>query len=470
MQKILLHNSAPIQVEAIVRTVPRQRIVVRGVWNEQQVFAKLFYGERAKQHYLRDLSGVNYLVAANVSTPPLLYEGQSSIDGAPAYVLIFTAIAGAVNAEQLLAVSDQQARFDLASELVRVVATHHQANLIQTDMYPKNFLVVEQQVYSIDGDGIRHYVRLDLRTALHNLSLLLSKFDILDMEYWFDDLLVIYMRTRGLGSSLHRTAVLRLTKIYREKVASAYADKKVFRQCADVNVHQYPHLVTARASHFENLVIPAQINELDAMMTEARMLKDGNTCTVALVRIGTTDVVIKRYNIKNLTHRMSRMLRQTRASISWANAYRLKFYGIETPSPIALIEQRNFSLRGKAYFLSAYVDAPDVAAYFAEMSETALREEAIKAIVQLFYRLYLLKVSHGDMKFSNIKMLDTRPMLIDLDSMQQHRSEYFALKAHAKDVRRFMQNWKDDTSLYNAFLKAFKVVYVNHAPLEMAKL
>jgi hypothetical protein len=62
------------------------------------------------------------------------------------------------------------------------------------------------------------------------------------------------------------------------------------------------------------------------------------------------------------------------------------------------------------------------------------------------------------MKASNLKMVDGNPMLIDLDSMKQHRSRYFAEKAHAKDLRRFMQNWKDDASLYNAFVKTFKVV------------
>jgi hypothetical protein len=31
--------------------------------------------------------------------------------------------------------------------------------------------------------------------------------------------------------------------------------------------------------------------------------------------------------------------------------------------------------------------------------------------------------------------------------------------AHTRDLQRFMQNWKDNTSLYNTFLRTFKVVY-----------
>lgn len=453
-----------------MRTVPHQRVVVRGVWRDQSVFAKVFYGPRAKQHYLRDLSGVNHLAAADILTPPLLHKDESSVDGTLAYVLIFTAIAEAVNAEQLLATLNQQERFDLALKLVKTVAAHHQANLVQTDLYPKNFLVAAQHVYTIDGDGMRHYAKLDQKAALHNLSLLLSKFDVLDVKDWFDDLLVIYAQVRDWKTFPHRDTVLRLTKTYRQRIASAYADKKVFRQCTDVNVHRYRHYFIAQSSGFASLPIPSEIKQLDALIANASLLKNGNTCTVTLAKFDDTDVVIKRYNIKNMPHRLGRMLRQTRASVSWANAYRLQFYGIDTLKPIALIEQRDFCLRGKAYFLSEFVEAPDVAAYFAGIKDPAARDEAVKEIVKLFYRLYLLKVSHGDMKFSNIKMLDTRPILIDLDSMQQHHRQYFALKAHAKDLQRFMQNWKDDTSLYNAFLQVFKVVYVDHSPLIKAKI
>ena len=100
-----------------------------------------------------------------------------------------------------------------------------------------------------------------------------------------------------------------------------------------------------------------------------------------------------------------------------------------------------------------------------------LRAEAVKQAIQLFYRLYLLKISHGDMKATNIKVLaDGQSLLIDLDSMQQHKRDASAQKAHVRDIKRFMQNWKDTPSLYNAFVKVFKVVYADHAPLQAAQI
>jgi tRNA A-37 threonylcarbamoyl transferase component Bud32 len=191
---------------------------------------------------------------------------------------------------------------------------------------------------------------------------------------------------------------------------------------------------------------------------------------VALAKIDGLSVVIKRYNIKGFWHGLGRALRKTRASVSWANAHRLQLLGIATANPVALIESRRYGLKGKAYFMTEYIDAPDMIEFFKQTSDKVLRAQAIKAITQLFYQLYLLSISHGDMKANNIKVLVTNPMLIDLDSMQQHRCKYFANKAHARDLRRFMRNWKDEPSLYNGFIKAFKVIYADHAPLVAANI
>ena len=87
-----------------------------------------------------------------------------------------------------------------------------------------------------------------------------------------------------------------------------------------------------------------------------------------------------------------------------------------------------------------------------------------------FYRLHLLKISHGDMKATNLKIVDNQPVLLDLDSMKHHRFGLIAKHRHARDLHRFMRNWQADESLANAFKKVFKVVYVDHAPLKLAQL
>jgi len=48
--EISLRDSFSLQVEAIVRRVPNKRLVCRGVWNKQPVYAKLFIGNNAKRY------------------------------------------------------------------------------------------------------------------------------------------------------------------------------------------------------------------------------------------------------------------------------------------------------------------------------------------------------------------------------------------------------------------------------------
>lgn len=473
-QPVQLADGSVLTISQVLRYLPNRRLVCIGLWQHQTIFAKLFIGKNAAKYAQRDKAGVMLLSQASIQTPTLLQE--IALTAPQGWALIFELIAPAENAETLWQCATLASRLTLMQQLVNTVAQHHLAGLLQTDLYFKNFLVQGTHIYTLDGDGIRPLSGMfKKRQQLSNLATLFSKMDVLN-DRWIKELYAQYCQKTGLPFSLRDDAyVPNLTKSIRIKVSSAYADKKVFRQCTDVNIRAKKGYFTAVASQFDSLPLPETAMSLDAVISSAPLLKEGNTCTVALATFADTRVVIKRYNMKDVLHRLSRLLRPTRAAASWANAHRLQLLGIATPKPVALIEQRSFSLfgnglRGKAYFLSEYVDAPDMVAFFAETTDKNQRVNCIQQLVQLLYRLHLLNISHGDMKYSNIKVVDGMPMLIDLDSMQQHTCAYFAQKAHARDLRRFMQNWQADASLYNAFVKVFKVVYADHAPLNLAKL
>lgn len=473
MAKIHLKNAPSIDVEAIVRVVPNQREVIRGTWAEQVVYAKKFIGKRALKHAERDLSGVMRLADAGIATPPLLLQAETEDDGSQTQVLVFLAIENSRNAEEAWASLAGNARLNLAHQLLRAVAQHHNADLLQTDLYLKNFLVQNETIYTLDGDGIRNMLPLFKHSqAVRNLSVLLSKFDVSNLELWLKHLLHTYTLVRGWSdfSLAQVTRIKQLAAAQRKKVASHYADKKVFRNCTDVQISFENNCFLATSKQLPVRNLPRNSQDYDALIVSAQRLKSGNTCTVALAQIDGVGVVIKRYNIKSFWHGVSRALRQTRAAKSWANAHRLNILGIATAVPIALIELRKFGLKRRAYFLTEYIDAPDISEFFSQSGKTSEQAEAITNTANLFYQLYLLQISHGDMKASNIKMRNNKPVLIDLDSMQQHQFSWMALNAHARDLQRFMQNWQASPALYNAFVKAFKMVYVDHQPLRLAHI
>jgi tRNA A-37 threonylcarbamoyl transferase component Bud32 len=465
--QLTLVDDSILDCQRVVRVVPNKRVVCKAIWQGKAVYAKLFLGANAAKYAARDAAGVKLMSDANIDTPALLLQTETS--DKTAQVLIFEAIEPSLTAEQIWPDLTANQSLSLAKNLVAELAKHHNVGLLQTDLYLKNFLVANNEIYTLDGDGIRKFEHLKDDQAMQNLAVLCAKFDVLEVEKWQGELAETYSDARVWHEVIEPEKLATMANVQRLKAASSYADKKVFRQCTDVNVREInsglQSIFYAASSHAV-MNMPQKIAELDALITPQNLLKNGNTCTVALAEIDSKKVVLKRYNIKSFWHAISRAFRPTRAAVSWANAHRLKIFDIATAQPIALIEQRKLSfIKGKAYFLTEYVDAPNVNEYFEQTQNKAARAEAVKNIVTLFYRLYLLQISHGDMKATNIKIVDNMPVLIDLDSMRQHKKYFSSSVAHLKDLNRFMQNWQNQPALYNAFVKTFKVIYPDVAIL-----
>lgn len=476
-----LADGSALTVVEVKRYLPSRRLVCKGLWNHRSVYAKIFIGQDAKKYALRDKQGVQKLLDANIPTPSILYFGQT-LDKS-IYVLILEEIILAENLEVLwnrLPLKSSQ-RLQLAESLVRAVSQHHQHGLLQTDLYLKNFILEEGVesgvIYTLDGDGIQTMPIFNQQLAcLKNLSVLLSKFDVLEIEVWLTQLLHVYAHARGWSKPPVLKTVTRLIHKHRIKVANDYANSKIFRSCTDVQVTESSRQFFAVVSEYADQDVIANMLTLDKSL-HIPSFKTGNTCSVGLMqndlkKNDALKIVIKRYNVKGIWHAITRCLRKTRAATSWTNAHRLKLLGLPAVKPISLLEARYFfgRLRGKSYFLSEYIEALDADVFFATEVDDVKRNEAIQHIVSLFYQLYLLNISHGDMKASNIKIVDDQPVLIDLDSMKQHTFYWFAVRRHARDLRRFMRNWQANDSLSSSFNAVFKAVYIDHLPLRLAKI
>lgn len=463
---LALRESEALTCHEVVRAIPGRRLVCRGTWAGRAVYAKLFSGRHAARYAARDAQGVARVAAAGIATPTLLHAGQVA-DGT-CEVLIFAEVVDSQSAEALWPALDHDQRYLLAMALVREVAGLHKAGLLQTDLYLKNFLLQGDKLYTLDGDGIRKLpVLFPVRAAWANLALLLSKFDVCDLASWLPDLMQAY-HTVLEAKAIPLERLASLVEKQRHRVVDGYADRKVFRNCTDVVVDKNWRLYIAYMRDVWAGPDLIAADKLDALVDTAgrARLKSGNTCTVALAEIAGRKVVVKRYNIKNWLHGLGRLWRSSRASVSWANAHRLRMHGIATAAPLGLVERRFGPCRSTAYFLAEFIEVPDMETWMRDRGiDTEFKRVAASKLAKLMYKLRLLQIAHGDMKATNLHVDDTAaPVLIDLDSMRHYRCRWWFERQHVKDLKRLLRNWADRPHIQRMVIEALQQTY-GHDPV-----
>lgn len=462
---IILSDGSQLTDLQVYRMLPGRRWVYSAQWQGLPVFAKVFAGAQAFKYATRDADGAHAMRRAGLNTPALLWQGCAQ--NAQLHVLVYAAILQADNVHHHYeACEDDATRLAVVQQVVQALASLHAAGLVHTDLHLKNFMVAAGVVWAIDGDGIRKK-KLSRRQCYRQLAALMAKLSIFDQQAWVQVLLSNYEQQRHWPHQAVSRQILSWAKAFKLSEVRGYVERKIFRNCTDVVWQETSSFVLARNASAALPDLTPQV--LETCMHGAQVLKAGNSSTVVRTRLAPWDVVIKRYNIKHALHALRRYWRPSRAAISWSNAHRLQYYGFLTPKPLAMLEKRHWGLRGPAYFIAETSLVPDAFAFFASVSNHALRQEAILQLALTCYQFYLLGIVHGDLKASNLQ-IDSRGkvIIIDLDSMQQYRCTRQALRAHVRDIQRLLQNWKDDTSLYNALLESFNAVYLDKTPLKLA--
>ena len=169
----------------------------------------------------------------------------------------------------------------------------------------------------------------------------------------------------------------------------------------------------------------------EAALAGAAVLKAGNSATVFRLRLGGLPVVVKRYNVKGLAHRIRRWLKR-RPLIAWRNGQRLALLGIPTAIPLALSERRWGPLVAECHLVLQDKGDTDLAK---ETSTSGWRPGRLEQLVALFRQLAAAGLRHGDPKASNFLVQDDKVFCIDLDGMRPSR-------ASGADVRRFLENFQ----------------------------
>jgi serine/threonine-protein kinase RIO1 len=441
-------------IDRIFRLLPGKRVVLHSLLDGKRVVIKLFRKNTSSaRHISNEKTGHARVSEAGVFCPPLLHEfvtpcGQ--FDG-----LIYGFIDDAPELSQQWPMLAPDKKTQWIGKLMQVMLALHRAGAWQSDIHAGNFLTRDGQLYLLDlGSIVTAPAPLARSKCIANLGQLIAQFDLQDRPL-FETGIDLYCKLQQWDrQQLQPELDASISSAWNSRVDDYLA--KARRECTlTVFTQSVTQVFACRRTWFGN---DAQrfARDPNAFMAAGDILKAGNSATVVKTVFDGRPVVIKRYNIKSLSHALSRSLRPTRAEHSWHYSHLLEIAGMDSLKPVAWLEKRWGPLRSTAWFVCEWIDAPDL---LSTGNARTLTSSECGALLQLLRSMRDCKLTHGDFKANNLLLKNAAEgnhctiALIDLDAMRKHRHQHSFVRAFARDLARLAQNW-DDTSAVSAQIRS----------------
>lgn len=421
----------------LFRIVPGRRAIYDAVWNDRSVVAKVFSHKiKAGLHLRRELKGLNQLQRRGLSSARSLFSGKT--DDGQRVIVLEKITESATVLDVLNETTEKLKELDLLIRVCRELAKQHVKGVLQKDLHMGNFLLAGDRIYALDPSQMQFFRRqVPRKKSISQLALLLCSLPTSDTETagviceeyfeargWhfgksdkalLQKQMAVYKRSgirRSLKKSLRTsTRYLKIT----DKKYSAVFDKSFCREAESIDF----------------------VEQLDALMDGGKVLKDGNTCYVSRISFSGKDVVVKRYNNKGFIHSLRHTIKRSRARRGWLHGHRLGMLNIATPKPLAYIERRRGLLVEKSYLVNQYVDGQNLYEFLRDKNVTQQqRSTAMQQVENLLEEMGKHRITHGDLKNTNILVTKTGPVLIDLDGMKVHKWGWSCKVQKAKDLER----------------------------------
>lgn len=424
-----------------LRVLAGKRQVLDALWGERPVVVKVFAEPlKAKRHMKRDWQGLKCLEKLGLNAPNALFCGKTD-DGR--YAVVTEKITDAATLSEIWNnTTDSIKKLGLLLMVSRELANQHLKGLLQKDLHLGNFLLKGQKLFTLDPAQIRFFSgQVKKKHALAQLAVLASNVPDEDTDA-ITRLCREYAQARSWKFSRLDLAALQKQLAACRKYNVKRALKKCMRTGKKfVRIRQPAHLGVALRDFYQKADFRKFIQDIDTLMQTGEILKKGNTCFVSHFTWAGREIVAKRYNYKGFFHSVRHTIKKTRARHAWLHAHRLGNLNIPTPKPIAYIEQRKAGLVYQSYIVTEYVHGQRLYDFLrADNLPEQSRSKAARQLKELFDKLGKYRITHGDLKYTNILITENGPILTDLDSMKVHSFNATYHKKRAKDLARLAKD------------------------------
>ncbi len=180
------------------------------------------------------------------------------------------------------------------------------------------------------------------------------------------------------------------------------------------------------------------LRQIETLMETGVQLKDDTATRVVRCTYNNRDIVIKRYNYQGGWHSLRHTIKGSRAKKCWRFGHQLTAAHIPCAAPLGLIEERVFGIVRQSYIVNEFVEGPLLHDVINRPGHSPQEQEAVmKKAVRLLEDMGRFYMTHADMKPANMIIHEGQPVLIDLDSMQQHGTGFYFRYRYKKMVTYF---------------------------------
>jgi len=431
-------NAQKVICQELLRDIPGKRQIYSSLWEKQPVIVKIFADSvKSNRHLKRELSGLQKLRSRNLNCPAVLFAGRTN---RASRVLVTKKITDAPTALEIFAnLSSAEEKLDLLLIIVEELASHHDKGVLQKDLHLGNILIKGRKAFIIDSAGMRFYNNaVNKKKSLAQLAMV-ARYLSPDNPSLIDRLAVAYCDARKRPFGHKEKNILYKCLAGTRKRGIRKGLKKSLRTSTRYLKIKKPAFVAIFGRTFIGDKNPDElVNNLDELMSKGNILKNGNTCYVSRVFFNGFDIVVKRYNHKGVFHSIRQTIKKSRARKNWLCARRLGMLQIPTAAPLGYIEVFKGPIIWKSYIITRYLPGPKLCDLLKSTSSASNRQStAINQVIELLKKLGKARITHGDLKHSNIIITDKGPAVIDLDAMRAHKFKFTYKPRRAYDLKHF---------------------------------
>ncbi|MBN2138819.1 MAG: glycosyltransferase [Sedimentisphaerales bacterium] len=420
--------------KVILRAIPGNREVYDAIWNDRNVVLKVFARRLgANRRVNKEWNRLHLLRSRGLNAPEPLFRGKTR-DGRYA-IAIDKIVDSHTTLDAFNAASDEAERTNLLMLLCRELAKQHDKGVMQEDLHLGNFLLKDDKVFLIDPGQIKFFSQpVTRKNGISHLAWLAR---YLPSEHTEQIIALCreYLSVRGWDFGIADEEMFR--KKLRQHTRKSIG--RTIRKCLRTNKRQ--QRITGKGfsavidkAFFHGADPLSFIEHIDELMARGEILKDSSSY-ISRFTWNNTDIVVKRYNYRGIVYSLRHIIMSSRAKKSWLHAHRLGAIKVPTPKPLAYIDRFKGLLIHTSYIVTEYTEGQKLYYYLRNDSiDNEQRSEALRRVQELLAELAQYRLTHGDVKPSNILMSPNGPTLTDLDGMHLHLLDYTCTLRWAKDA------------------------------------